>query len=118
MKDIQPFSIIASEPFRNLLRELHPKYNAPNRDTFSNQILPAWYDAEKEKLVLQLQKVPFIALTADHWTSVGSDHYLTVTAHFVEKWELKTKVLETKAVYTSQTGEAIAAEIGFLFGNV
>ena len=66
---------------------------------------------EVQKLIQDLAEAPSVGLTADHWTSLDGDHYITVTVHFVKDWTLRSKVLETKAVYDSQTGEAIAAEI-------
>lgn len=49
-------------------------------------------------------------MTADGWTSIAQDHYLTV--HYVREGSMKEKVLHTRAVYTSQTGEIVAEEIG------
>lgn len=64
-----------------------------------------------QKLQSELASAETVAITADHWTSQHGDHYLTVTAHFVINWTLENKVLQTKAVYESQTGEAISLEI-------
>ena len=66
---------------------------------------------EVQKLIQDLAEAPSVGLTADHWTSLDGDHYITVTVHFVKDWTLRSKVLKTKAVYDSQTGEAIAAGI-------
>ena len=60
----------------------------------------------------ELQLVDHVAVTADGWSSVAQDHYLTVTAHYIAKGELSGKVLHTRAVYVSQTGVAVAEEIG------
>lgn len=111
VKDMQPFSTIASEPFRSMLKELNPEYNPPNKETLSSVYIPAWYNIEFERLKGDLEKAPAVAITADHWTSLGGDHYMTVTAHYIKDWSLQNKVLETRAVYEAQTGEAIASEI-------
>jgi len=55
--------------------------------------------------------VKYVALTSDGWTSRVLDHYLTTTVSYIHAWELKTRVLSTKAVYTSQTGVAVSIEI-------
>ncbi|KAJ8375518.1 hypothetical protein SKAU_G00060980 [Synaphobranchus kaupii] len=44
--------------------------------------------------------------------SIAQDHYLTVTAHYLVEGKMKKKVLQTKAVYTAQTGPVVAEEIG------
>lgn len=51
-------------------------------------------------------------MTADGWTSLAQDHYLTVSVHFVKEGTMKEKILHIRAVYTSQTGKVIAEEIG------
>jgi hypothetical protein len=36
----------------------------------------------------------YVALTADHWTSVANDNYLGVTGHYINsKWEIKSLIL-------------------------
>lgn len=111
VKEMQPFSTIASEPFRHMLKELNPEYIPPNKETLSSVYIPAWYDVEKHKLKQDLAEASAVGITADHWTSLNGDHYLTVTAHSVKDCTLINKVLETRAVYESQTGEAIGSEI-------
>ena len=59
----------------------------------------------------ELAVVKYVALTSDGWTSRVLDHYLTTTVSYIHAWELKTRVLSTKAVYTSQTGVAVSIEI-------
>lgn len=78
----------------------------------ANTFIPAWYAAEKGKVQAELKDVRDVAVTADEWTSVAQDHYLTVSVHYVREGEMKEKILHTRAVYTSQTGQVIAEEIG------
>lgn len=111
VKEMQPFSIISSSSFREILRELNPEFIPPNKETISSIYVPSWYNVEMQKLQTELASTEAVAITADHWTSLGGDHYLTVTAHFIKDWTLQNKVLQTKAVYESQTGEAISLEI-------
>ena len=65
----------------------------------------------------ELQLVDHVAMTADGWSSVAQDHYLTVTAHYIAEGELSGKVLHTRAVYVSQTGVAVAEEIGSILDD-
>ena len=47
------------------------------------------YGSEKTTKPEQLAQATFIALTGDHWTSVGNHNYLGVTAHVInDKWQL------------------------------
>ena len=50
-----------------------------------------------------------ILITHDGWTSMATESYDTVTAHFINRdWELKSAVLHTLKVTDSHTGEKIA----------
>lgn len=97
--------------YREMTKILNPKYKAPNRDSLANQLIPAWYEVEKRKLMSELKLVKRAAITADGWTSFSQDHYLTVTLHWVRDGQNEEKVLKTKAVYQAQTGPAVAEEI-------
>lgn len=90
---------------------LNPKYSPPSRDLLSNTLIPAWYSIEKENVKEELRAVDHVAVTADGWSSVAQDHYLTATVHYIVEAELREKVLHTRAVYVSQTGPAVAEEI-------
>ncbi|KAL1281627.1 hypothetical protein QQF64_000430, partial [Cirrhinus molitorella] len=56
-------------------------------------------------------------VTADGWSSVAQDHYLTVTVHYIVEAELRDKVLHRRAVYVSQAGPAVAEEIAFIIDD-
>lgn len=94
-----------------MIKTLNSKYHAPNRDTLTNHLIPAWYGVEKSNVISDLKHVTKAAITADGWTSFSQDHYLTVTIHYVRDGQNKEKVLKTKAVYEAQTGTAVAEEI-------
>ena len=97
--------------FSDMIAALQPSYQCPSRSTLANQLVPAWYEQVKTLLITELDSVKYVAITSDGWTSVAQDHYLTITCSYISNWTLKTKVLSTKAVFTSQTGEAVSVEI-------
>lgn len=94
-----------------MTRVLNPKYTPPPRSVLSDTLIPAWYEVEKANVISELKDVSELALTSDGWTSLTQDHYLTVTAHYTSQGSVKQKVLHTRAVYRSQTGEVVAEEI-------
>ena len=56
-----------------------------------------------------MQSVSSIGLTHDIWTSLTTDSYGTFTAQYINKeWEMQIKVLQTRKLPGSHTGEAIA----------
>lgn len=64
-----------------------------------------------KNVIQELAQVSKAAITCDDWTSEAQDHYLTVTVHYTSNGHIKQKVLNTKAVYESQTGLIVADEI-------
>ncbi|XP_051811181.1 zinc finger BED domain-containing protein 4-like [Acanthochromis polyacanthus] len=96
---------------REALAALNPKYKPFDRLKLSDTLVPAWYEVEKANLISEQEQVSKVAITADGWSAVTQDHYLTVTVHYVWKGQLKEKVLKTKAVFEAQTGHAVAEEI-------
>lgn len=98
---------------REMVKVLNPRYQSPSRDMLSNTLIPAWYAVEKRNVKTELKDIRGVAVTADGWTSVVQDHYLTVSVHNAEEGAMKEKILHTRAVYTSQTGPVIAEERGY-----
>ena len=54
-------------------------------------------------------KASRVAITSDAWTSVTTESYVTITAHYIsEDWQIVSHVLQTRAVYESHTGAHMA----------
>ena len=54
----------------------------------------------------------FIALTTDIWTSLATENYFSVTAHYTDSnWELQAFVLETLSFPERHTGVNIADKL-------
>lgn len=90
---------------------LIPSYYPPSRGTLSNILIPAWYEVEKKNLISELASASKVAITADGWTSITQDHYITVALNYVNEGQLRQKVLKTQAVCESQNGPVVAEEI-------
>ncbi|XP_037539042.1 zinc finger BED domain-containing protein 6-like [Nematolebias whitei] len=113
VKSLLPVSTLEAPWWRELIRVLNPMYQSPSRDMLSNTLLPAWYAVEKENVKRELEDVKDVAVTADGWTSVAQDHYLTVSVHFVREDTMNEKILHTRvqnAVISGKTGLACTDE--------
>ena len=90
--------------FINLLSTLEPSYQVPSRKHVM-KVLRTLYEAEKEKLLEELRQVEYVALTGDFWTSVATESYLGLTAHFISSdWQLMSRVLQTRELTEHHTG--------------
>ena len=84
----------------------------PNKQSFSEQIVPTWYNLEVSKLMGELKATSAVALTSDGWTSRTTVPYMTITAHFFdEQFTLMSKVLQTRVLDEKHTGENISVEL-------
>lgn len=73
------------------------------------------YDDTKTQLQQDLSMVSFVALTADAWTSLAVDSYVTLTCHWIdENWSLQSIVLEPIQMEGRHTAENLAFHINFI----
>ena len=71
------------------------------------------HNREKAKIWSTLEEAPSrICLTNYLWTSITTDDYLCLTAHFIDKgWNLPKKVFNFCEMPTPHTGVALAEKI-------
>lgn len=101
--------MVTGKGFRELITYLEPEYRLPSATHFIH-LIEQRYEAVKEKMRGILQcRADFVAITADIWTSVATDSYLTVTAHYLnEEWEMKSAISGTLPLLESHTANNLA----------
>lgn len=83
-----------------------------NLFTLKNNLVNDKYDGIKLAIMTSLRKTSSVALTADMWTSIATEGYISVTAHYVCDGKLKSAVLSTRELPHNRTSEVIAAAVG------
>ncbi len=96
---------------RAILQAAEPRYEPPSPAGVSDRIIPVWHKVSKSRLQKELESARYAGLTSDGWTSLAVETYETITAHFMHDWKLKAKVLQTKMLPGSHTGELLASEL-------
>ncbi|KAK7909747.1 hypothetical protein WMY93_014431 [Mugilogobius chulae] len=92
-----------------LMKTLEPRFDIPSRKHFAEKIIPALYDQTKATVKSALEMAERVGLTCDGWTSRATESYMTFTVHFInEDWEMKSYVLQTRAMHETHTGANIA----------
>ncbi|XP_027138680.1 zinc finger BED domain-containing protein 1-like [Larimichthys crocea] len=115
-KDMRPINISQGSGFKDFVQELEPRYAVPSRATISDRVVKL-YDATKDNIKKMLSGEN-ISLTTDGWTSIATEAYVTVTAHFInEDWELKDIILKTAEVQKTHTAEHVAECIANILGE-
>nr|XP_043069341.1 E3 SUMO-protein ligase ZBED1-like [Drosophila bipectinata] len=107
-RDVQPFSMVEDDGFRNLMQQMDPKYKMPSRTFFREVMLPKIYKDLRKDLECELEGVQYVAITTDGWTSRANEAYITVTCHYVNKqFQLITAVLSTASLLTPTNHSAM-----------
>ena len=110
VSDCLPLSIVEGRGFTRLMDYVCPGYSMPTRNTIKHRIFKQ-YATRKEELKEDLAGAT-CGLTSDHWTSVSTEPYITVTAHTITPdWEMESHVLEAKETTESHTGVNIATDM-------
>lgn len=95
IKDMQPFTIVEDEGFRELLEEFDPAYKLPSRKTLCNRLLPQTYDEVVQKVKNLLENSEYLTITTDTWTSTAVENYLAITVHYLnDEWKLISILLD------------------------
>ncbi|GJR02193.1 zinc finger BED domain-containing protein RICESLEEPER 2-like protein [Tanacetum coccineum] len=109
IKHNYPFSYVEHKATRQLHQFLHRDATPICRNSAKKDVV-AIYEREKTNLKMKLEKVSSrISFTADLWSSITSDGYMALTAHYVdETWVLRKKVLNFSFVPPPHTGKMLA----------
>ncbi|XP_057533199.1 zinc finger BED domain-containing protein DAYSLEEPER-like [Amaranthus tricolor] len=88
------FQFVEYEGIRRLFSYLNPTTKTILHNTSKSDVVKM-YEREKENLKFLLGSISSrICLTFDCWSSITSDRYITLTAHYVDdNWVLKKKLL-------------------------
>ncbi|KAK2970545.1 hypothetical protein RJ640_010064 [Escallonia rubra] len=102
VKHNYPFSYVEHEGTRELHSFLNPEVKPLTRNTAKADVLKI-YEKEKDFLRSELASIPGrVCLSTDLWTSITTDSYMTLTAHYVDKnWDLQKKILIFRHMVTT-----------------
>ena len=74
--DMQPIALVEDRGFQSLLSLLDSKYELPSRKKTAS-LLTKLYSDKYDKLVADLAKIDYVALTSDIWTSRAVQSFQT-----------------------------------------
>ncbi|XP_025753343.1 zinc finger BED domain-containing protein 1-like [Oreochromis niloticus] len=107
-KDMAPIATVERNGFRHFMKIIDKRYELPSRKYFSKTIIPSMYSTEREKVAAELRYVKHVAATSDLWSSRTMEPYISLTVHYIDnKWELRTRVLETAYFPSDHMGEMV-----------
>lgn len=113
-----PATLVDSEEWRDLWREVEPRFDCPGRRHYSNTAIPGKYARVKEAIMTDLKHIQGLSCTTDGWSSLTGDPYVSLTVHFMTpQWELRTYCLRTIYMPESHTGENVAQMLKTILGE-
>ncbi|XP_042426180.1 zinc finger BED domain-containing protein RICESLEEPER 2-like [Zingiber officinale] len=103
---------ISMQLIAKVVQYLEPRVCHFSRNTVKSDIKKI-YGVEFGRLRTELLACPSrICLTSDAWTSIATDGYLSLTAHYVNKnWLLQKRILNFSYIPPPHTGVALAEKI-------
>jgi len=111
-EDCLPFNVVASTAFKDLLAYIAPTYIVPSPQTFSSFVCTNLVNEKKAIIAQQLSSIPYMSLSSDGWTSIGSYSYILTAAHGLDlEFVFHTFLLDVQPVLESETGQYIAHTI-------
>ena len=113
-----PFQFTEYDGVKDMFAYLNSDVKFFSRKTTKSDILKL-YMREKKKLTETLQSFwGKIAFTSDCWTSLNTDGYISLTAHYIDKnWSLRKRILNFSFMPPPHTGAVLAEKILMLFKN-
>lgn len=110
VKVLQPFQIVENSGFQEYSKALNADYQLPNRKQLALMV-DEKYKLESEYLKNELHDISYLALTSDIWTSDSNKSLISLTAHYIYQYKLKSVVISTSEIQLHHTAENIALAI-------
>lgn len=82
--DFQPFSVVEDKGFKDFVRALNPSYDLPSRKHISNTLITVKFEACLHETKALISNAVSVCLTTDTWTSINTESFMGVTAHFID----------------------------------
>ncbi|KZV51617.1 hypothetical protein F511_24990 [Dorcoceras hygrometricum] len=113
-----PFQFVEYDAIRSIFTYLEPQVIHFTRNTARADILKM-HKNECSKLAQEMRSCPGkICFTSDLWTSIATDGYICLTAHFIDSnWVLQKKVINFSYMPPPHSGIALCDKINSLFNS-
>ena len=117
IEDSQPFYILESNSFKELLLSLHPFFELLTKEAL-DKLLYNMFEAGQTHLKNIFENISKISLITDFWTSRGQHGYIGVTAHWIsDDYSPKEAFLTLQHIHYPHTSEVIKDKLKEIIMN-
>lgn len=112
-KDLQPYSLVEDHGFVEYTRALNPDYELPSKYLLSNSLINTLYESCPVKVKDCLLLAPTVCLTTDCWTSINTESFMAITAHFIlpDTMSMQSILLECFSYTERHTSENLCTQV-------
>ncbi|XP_031375360.1 zinc finger BED domain-containing protein RICESLEEPER 2-like [Punica granatum] len=113
-----PLAFVEYTAIRSVFSYLRERVPVISRNTARADVLKV-YKKEKSRVKSLLEEASGrICLTSDLWTSIATDGYLSLTAHFIDKnWSWQKRIMNFSPMPPPHTGVAMSNKITYLLAE-
>jgi hypothetical protein len=104
ISNVQPFTLVKSEAFKNFVSTLNCNFNIPTVNTVKEMISVASSNVSAKLKQKLLDSCEFCCLTTDFWTSGDGKGYIGITCSWLEDFEIVEVLLNLSYVPYPHTG--------------
>ncbi|XP_065054160.1 E3 SUMO-protein ligase ZBED1-like [Rhopilema esculentum] len=109
--DMMPTYMVEGKGFRQFMGFIEPDYKVPSHQTIMRRINKI-YNEVRRNIEKSLENITDVSITTDAWTSLATESYITVTAHFIDtNWEMQTFVVDTSEMDERHSAENLAIRL-------
>jgi len=111
VSDLRPISLVKGRGFIKFLQVLRPGWKPPHRSTLTRHLV-SLKDNVFTKLVSVLEGASTLTLTTDCWTSIATQSYIAVTAHWIDNcFCLHSHCLGVRLLAGPHTGQHLISAV-------
>ena len=93
--------------FRDILRQLDPRYVVPSRKQLSTRLLGNMAATTRQRVMDKLGQAQSVCLTIDLWSNRQMRGFIGITGHFILNWTMESVMLACKRFTGRHTAENI-----------
>ena len=92
--DMQPFHVVETDAFRNMIHDLDPRMRVPSQETMKSALATRYNELARQLRAAMEATMETCSITTDIWSSRSKRPFISLTVHWLSPmFELKSAVI-------------------------